>query len=353
MVASQLPRSSPAPQGRSAMARLRRLHEHPGAIRAGVQLAVLFLCLWIGLEFMRFMAWGLAPGGAAAVPHPAGAEGFLPISALLSLKYWVLTGRIHPAHPAGLFIFIAILALGLFLKKGFCGWMCPVGSVSEALWRLGRRLFGRNLRLPAALDAPLRAVKYLLLGFFLWAIWNMDGPMLEAFLDSPFNAAADLRMYRFFAHPSGLTLGVLGVLAGLSLVVQNFWCRYLCPYGALLGFLSLASPLRITRTAATCIDCGACARACPSRIQVHQAYRVASDECMACYRCVVACPVKDTLQMRAVGGKAVPAWVFGLLAAGLFMAITGLAMATGHWKSWLGPAEYRRLIPETEAATHP
>ena len=49
-----------------------------------------------------------------------------------------------------------------------------------------------------------------------------------------------------------------------SVFVQNFWCRYLCPYGALLGLTSLLSPLRIRREPAACIDCAKCAKACPS-----------------------------------------------------------------------------------------
>jgi polyferredoxin len=227
--------------------------------------------------------------------------------------------------------------------------MCPVGSLSEGLWRLGRKLFGRNLDLPRGLDYPLRAVKYLILGGFVWAVWAMDGPALEGFLDSPFNALADVRMYLFFAHLSGLALGVILVLAGLSLVVRNVWCRYLCPYGALLGLFSLASPLRVTRTASSCIDCGQCTRACPSRIQVHRAGRVGSDECTACYRCVEVCPVKDTLGMRAPAGKAVPGWLFALLALGLFLAVTGVARLTGHWKTHLTAQDYQELIPQTEA----
>ena len=316
-----------------------------GQARALVQGAFLVLCIWIGFDFWRFM------NGSA--PHPPGAEGFLPISALLSLKFWLISGRIHPAHPAGLFIFLAILGLGFLLRKAFCSWLCPVGTLSEALWKLGRRPFGRNLAPPKWVDYPLRSIKYLSLAFVLWAVLGMDGPALEAFLASPFNVGADVRMYFFFTRISGLALGVILALAVLSVVIQNFWCRYLCPYGALLGFLSLGSPVRVTRTQATCIDCGLCTRACPSRIQVHRATGVHSDECTACLRCVEACPVKDTLQMRAPGGMALPPKVFGLLVVALFAAVTGLAMATGHWDNKVPPRAYRQVIHEAVQAREP
>jgi polyferredoxin len=317
-------------------------------VRHAVQAMFLALCAWIGVEFYLFMRWAEHPGQAAYVAHPPGAEGFLPISALMSLRFWVATGRICELHPAGLFIFLAILAVGLLLRKGFCSWLCPVGTLSEALWRLGAKIFGRNFDLPRWADYPLRAVKYLLLLFFLWATLAMDGTRLEAFLYSPLNAAADLRMYYFFTRISALALGVVLVLAALSMVVRNFWCRYLCPYGALLGALSLGSPLAITRAKDTCIDCKLCTRACPSRIQVHAAGRVLSDECTGCYRCVEACPVKDTLAMRAPCGKAVPLWMFAMLVAGLFVAVTGMAILTGHWRNVITPRDYQRLVLEVE-----
>ncbi|HJW71573.1 MAG TPA: 4Fe-4S binding protein [Geothrix sp.] len=328
---------------------LMRLKTDGQLARRWVQGMFLLLCLWIGVEFALFMRWGASQGQAAYVPHPPGAEGFLPISALLSLKFWLTTGEITAIHPAGLFIFVAILGIGLLLKKAFCSWLCPIGTLSEALWMLGAKALGRSLRVPRWLDHPLRALKYLLLAFFALATLRLDGPELAAFLASPFNVAADLRLYLFFLHLSGFALGVILVLALLSTVIQNFWCRYLCPYGALLGALSLLSPFRITRAKASCIDCGLCTKACPSRIQVHQAGRVASDECTACFRCVEACPVKDTLEMRGPVGKAVPGWVFGLLVVGLFVAVTGMAILTGHWCNQVSRQDYLEVVQALSA----
>jgi NAD-dependent dihydropyrimidine dehydrogenase PreA subunit len=317
-------------------------------LRAVVQGAFLLLCAWIGVEFHLFMRWGASQGQASYVPHPAGAEGFLPISALLSVKHWAVSGVISPVHPAGMFIFLAILAIGLLLKKAFCSWLCPVGTLSEALWRLGTRVLGRTFQAPRWLDYPLRSLKYLLLLFFVWAIGQMDAASLEGFLQSPYNTVADLKMYLFFTRISGLALGVLLTLALLSVVIKNVWCRYLCPYGALLGALSLLSPLRITRAKSTCIDCGKCTKACPAAIRVHQAGRVGSDECTACYRCVEACPVQGTLEMKGPVGKAVPGWVFGALVAGLFLAVTGMAMLTGHWHNNVSRQEYLDRMQELD-----
>jgi len=330
-----------------------RLREDSQFLRTTVQAAFALLCLWIGIEFFLFARWGMSGGSSPFVSRPPGAEGFLPISALISLKYFVLTGTINDVHPSGLFILIAILAVSLFLKKAFCSWLCPIGTLSESLWMLGRKVFRRNITLPRWLDYPLRSLKYILMGFFVWSVAAMDIPDLARFIYSPYNKVADIKMYLFFAGIGGVALWTILILILLSMVIKNFWCRFLCPYGALLGVASWLSPLKITRTVSTCVDCRLCTRACPSGINVHAATRVWSDECMSCLACVEACPVKDTLAMKArIRSRPVPGWVFGVLVAGVFVAVTGLAAVTGHWQNGISPAEYQRRFEQIDSPVY-
>jgi len=332
---------------------LRRLKEDSQYFRSAVQLSFVLLCLWVGLEFYLFMQWGISDGREAFSSRPPGAEGFLPISALISLKYWVQTGIVNEIHPSGLFIFIAILAVSVLLKKAFCSWLCPIGTLSESLWMLGQRIFGKNVYPPKWLDYPLRSLKYLLLLFFVWSIWQMDVPALAGFIYSPYNKVADIKMYTFFAQISMFALWTLVALMLLSLFMKNFWCRFLCPYGALLGIVSWLSPLKITRNVTTCVDCKICTKACPSNITVHSVRRVWSDECTGCLACVQVCPVKDTLDVRfSAKSTPVPTWVFGSLVVGVFLAVTGLAMLTGNWQNGISKDEYQRRFQELNSPVY-
>jgi Fe-S-cluster-containing hydrogenase component 2 len=83
---------------------------------------------------------------------------------------------------------------------------------------------------------------------------------------------------------------------------------------------------------------------------VHKAKRVLSDECMSCYVCVEICPIKDTLVMSAGSkGKSIPSKIFGFLLIGIFIAVTGLAMLTGHWQNSISKDEYLKRIKNIES----
>jgi hypothetical protein len=142
-------------------------------IRTMVQICFSLICLVAGYHFYQFYRWGIGQTEIYTA-RPPSVEAFLPISALLGLKRLLLTGIWDEIHPAGLAIFISALILAIFLRKGFCGWICPIGFVSNILEKLGRK-FGWGFSLPRWLDYPLLGIKYLLLGFFGYIIlWKMN-----------------------------------------------------------------------------------------------------------------------------------------------------------------------------------
>ena len=327
--------------------------------RRSFQAAFFLLNLWLGSIFY-FWVRQFEPGGAStSLPRPAGVEGWLPIAGLMNLKYLLLSHHVPALHPAGMFLLIAFLSISFLFHKAFCSWLCPVGTISEYLWRAGQKLFRRTFHLPRWLDLSLRSLKYILLGFFVWAVTSMAVDELADFMSSPYGLIADVRVLNFFRHIGETGAIVIATLAVASLFIQNFWCRYLCPYGALLGITAFASLTRIRRNPESCIDCAKCAKACPSALPVDKLITIKSAECTGCLECVAACPARNTLGLALpkIPGLAptatnVPVWAMAAGIAILFLGIVGFAKTSGYWDSPVPTAVYRQLIPNADQATH-
>lgn len=322
--------------------------------RKYIQIGFTALSIAIGVRFYFFMQYLESNGHAAWISRPPGVDAFLPISSMMSMYHFLTTGDIHHFHPAGLFIFLAIILVSLVIGRSFCSWICPVGFLSEFLGDFGERIFGK-IKLPRWLDYPLRSLKYLLLGFFVYSIFFLMSKMaINAFLNSPYNAVADIKMYHFFANLSRVGAIVIAFLILASIFIRNFWCRYLCPYGALLGITSLLSPNKIKRNPESCIDCAKCAKVCPSFIKVDQVKTVWSDECSTCMSCVDVCPVADTLDLKSTLTKRkIPKKKIAIAVVAVFTLVTGVGMVTGHWQNDITKQEYLHHMKYLDSYGHP
>jgi len=313
-------------------------------IRLVVQGLFALACIALGVQFGRFVQ--AASAGVLPLPtRPPGAEAFLPISGLMGLVDWVYRGALNAIHPAATVLVLIALALALLFRKSFCSWVCPVGFLSELLARFGRWAFGRNFRPWRWIDVPLRSLKYVLMVFFVGSVLRMGEGALAAFIDSPYNRVADVKMGLFFLDLGVVGTTVLGVLVLGSVFVQGLWCRYLCPYGALLGISSWKSPARVTRQASACVDCGLCDKGCMARLPVSRLSSVARMECTGCLDCVAVCPVPGALDVR-VGRRRLSPLAYGASVVALFLAGYVGARTLGAWQNDISDGEYVQRIQD-------
>jgi len=318
--------------------------------RYAVQFWFVLFTLFIGWRFFQFVRH-FETIGLPFVPRPASVDAFLPIGGLMAFKYFLFTGIVEPVHPAGFILFVAILGVSLVMKKGFCGWICPVGTLSQYTWMAGEKIFGKNFRIGKFTDLSLRSLKYVLLGLFVFLIGVMPLWSTVLFFIGDYYKTVDVRMMKFFTEMSRFTLWFLIALAALSLLYKNVWCRYLCPYGALLGLLSRLSPFKIRRNEEKCTHCHACTTHCPTLIDVEKKDVVKSEECFGCLTCVSRCPSKGALDLSLRTGKTVRTinpWLYPVLLLVLLYLAIGLGMLTDKWDSKIPAEEYQRLIPDVQ-----
>jgi polyferredoxin len=270
--------------------RKRAPRDRSQALRRSVQIVFLALNVWIGLEFYLFVRYCETGGRSIWIERPPGVEGWLPIAALMNWKVFAATGRMPTLHPAGM---------------------------------------------------------------LLLAVGSMSVEAIRAFLNGPYGIVDDVKMLNFFRFLGLAGWIVIAALAAASLFIQNFWCRYLCPYGALMGLAGLASPLRIRRDRDWCIDCARCAKACPSQLPVDRLVSIRSAECTGCLECVAACPAAGALFLSAPRRKRVPAWAVAGGVAFLFLGGCGWARWTRHWQTQLPTQVYMHLVPRANEFSHP
>lgn len=173
----------------------------------------------------------------ANLRRPAGVEGWLPIAGLMNLKYCLLSGQIPAVHPCSAVPAAHVSGDVFLLRETFCSWLCPVGSLSEYLWRAGEKILKRNFHLPRWVDLPLRGSKYFLLGLFLWAISTMSVVGIRDFMFSPYGLIADVKMLNFFRHIERLDSSFSGYCGGLCLGVEFLVLVPLPPWSAIGTYL--------------------------------------------------------------------------------------------------------------------
>jgi polyferredoxin len=299
--------------------KLKRWYSSPKVWRHSVMAFFFLFLLHVAYDHQ------LKGGGPRGTPS---VEAYCPFGGVENLYQLLTTGGfVRHIEPSAMILLGALGVLTLLFSRGFCGWICPFGSVQEWLGLIGKKLFGKRYNPAGAWDRRLRYLKYVLLVVIIAMTWRLGTPVFRDY--DPFLAFFHLGKGRSELPWAYAILGV--VLVG-SLWIERFFCKYACPLGAVLGILAKIGLTKVQRDAADCKECNLCQKKCHAHVDFLSVTTMRDAECNQCLDCVVDCPRPNVLTLRG------PKWRFShpiyatALVAGLLLLV-GAGNLVGKWQT--------------------
>jgi polyferredoxin len=222
-------------------------------------------------------------------------EDFCPFGGMESLWGLLTVGQFSCAlGPLNLSMMIGVLGLAAVSKKSFCGWACPVGFLSELGMHFTGLFWKKRPQPSPKVNSAFKLLRYVVLVLALVFTFRTGELILRGY--DPFYL-----IFSGFGHGSAGTISYI-VLAALvlgALAVPMFFCRYLCPLGAVFDPFSRLGIVKVVRDDVACTQCGVCQTACPHDLAPQKMIHVRHRDCTNCLECVDACPVKGALELKA------------------------------------------------------
>lgn len=188
---------------------------------------------------------------------------------------------------SNLIMLIGILFLTLLFKRVFCSYLCPLGTISELFFKLGRKLKLPEVTVPEKADKFLSLFKFVSLAFILWLTVKTGELAFRGF--DPCYALIS-------RHGKDITIVayiVSGIFILASMIFKLPFCRWFCPFAPVLNLFSKAGITKVKINQSQCLECGKCNKACPMQIAVSKFKEISHGRCTNCLECVDACPVKE------------------------------------------------------------
>lgn len=270
-------------------------------------------------------------------------------AALKSIYTAIVSGTFSVSALAGQIVLAAsMLVITALMGRFFCGFLCAFGSMGDLMWYLGGKLKLRRPKISPEADRALKALKYVLLAGIVLFVWTLGMTVLSG-TDNPWTVFGMYAGYKGWGDLSALwsvgALLLLLIMAG-SMLIERFFCRYLCPLGAVFAIVSKFRLFKIRKPRTACGACRACTKRCSMGIELYQSDVMTSGECIDCMNCVEVCP-RDNVSANPK--PAVAAAVAVVALSGMYFAGSLTSKAAAESLTAAVAAEAQSVAETTES----
>lgn len=183
---------------------------------------------------------------------------------------------------------ITIIPITILFGRFFCGWMCAFGTFNDFIYMISKKIFKLNFKVSTKVDSILKYLKYVILLFIVYFMWTKGSTLFDN--SSPWDAFAQIPQSSQVVSDYAFGFLILVFITIGAMFIERFFCKYLCPLGAIFVITSKLRLFKIEKSTDGCGKCRVCTNNCPMGIKLYKMEKVNSGECINCLRCTEVCP---------------------------------------------------------------
>ena len=229
----------------------------------------------------------------------------LAFSEMKTMYEMIIKGNLNfiQAFPR-LIEFTTAIIITIIFGRFFCGWICAFGTYNDLLHLLSKNVFKINFKVNEKVDAVLKYVKYGVLLLLVVCVWTMGSKVLST--TSPWDAFAQITYFPQVLADYTIGFLLLVLITIGAFFIERFFCRYLCPLGAVFNIFSKIGILKIKKATDKCGKCRLCTSNCAMGLPLYKVESVCGGDCINCLKCIETCPRNNT-KVNVLGENINPA----------------------------------------------
>ncbi len=184
--------------------------------------------------------------------------------------------------------FTAVMLITILMGRWFCGWVCSFGAYNDFVYAISKKIFKGKFKINEEIDSILKYTKYVILLLIIIISWTLGSNILQS--TSPWDVFGQMSDVSGIFNNLFIGLVLLILITIGAAFIERFFCRYLCPLGAIFSIISKIGIVKINKPKTDCGKCRACTMNCSMGLKLYKVDGTKGGDCINCLKCTEICP---------------------------------------------------------------